>query len=49
MARCNVLGIFPATMLSRFKVRPVPGRDPGPTMILTLRPAGGLWLMTEAV
>ncbi|MEP1354733.1 MAG: hypothetical protein ABJX32_17835 [Tateyamaria sp.] len=49
MARSNVLGNFPATMLSRFKVRPVPGRDPEPTMILTSRPADGLWLMTEAV
>jgi hypothetical protein len=49
LARSNVLGIIPATMLSRFKVRPLPGRDPGPTMILTLRPVGGLWLMTEAV
>lgn len=49
LARSNVLGIIPATMLSRFKVRPLPGRDPGPTMILTLRPAGSLWLMTEAV
>ncbi|MEO0381523.1 MAG: cytochrome P450, partial [Pseudomonadota bacterium] len=36
--------IILATMLSRFKVRPVPGRDPEPVMILTLRPEGGVWL-----
>ncbi|MEO0765630.1 MAG: cytochrome P450, partial [Pseudomonadota bacterium] len=41
--------IILATMLSRFKVRPVPGRDPEPVMILTLRPEGGVWLTTEAV
>ena len=41
--------IILATMLSRFKVRPVPGRDPEPVMILTLRPEGGVWLTTEPV
>ncbi|MFL4469963.1 cytochrome P450 [Tateyamaria armeniaca] len=39
--------IILATMLSRFKVRPVPGRDPEPVMILTLRPNGGVWLTAE--
>lgn len=41
--------IILATLLSRFKVRPVPGRDPEPVMILTLRPEGGVWLTTEPV
>lgn len=39
--------IILATMLSRFKVKPVPGRDPDPVMILTLRPDGGVWLTAE--
>lgn len=39
--------IILATMLSRFKVKPVPGRDPDPVMILTLRPNGGVWLTAE--
>jgi len=38
-----------ATLLSRFRFTPVPGRDPAPVMILTLRPQGGVWLMAEAV
>ena len=38
-----------ATLLSRFRFTPVPGRDPAPVMILTLRPEGGVWLMAEAV
>ncbi len=38
-----------ATLLSRFRFTPVPGRDPKPVMILTLRPEGGVWLMAEAV
>jgi cytochrome P450 len=37
-----------ATLLSRFRFTPVPGRDPAPVMILTLRPQGGVWLMAEA-
>ncbi|MEO9685226.1 MAG: cytochrome P450 [Tateyamaria sp.] len=41
--------IILATMLSRFKVKPVPGRDPEPVMILTLRPDGGVWLTAEPV
>ncbi|PKQ11286.1 MAG: cytochrome P450 [Alphaproteobacteria bacterium HGW-Alphaproteobacteria-1] len=41
--------IILATLLSRFRFTPVPGRDPAPVMILTLRPDGGVWLMAEAV
>lgn len=36
--------IILATLLSRFRFSPVPGRDPEPRMILTLRPQGGVWL-----
>ena len=39
--------IILATILSRFKFTPVPGRDPDPVMILTLRPDGGVWLTAE--
>ncbi|KUF10075.1 cytochrome P450 [Pseudoponticoccus marisrubri] len=38
-----------ATLLARFRFTPVPGRDPDPVMILTLRPEGGVWLEAEAV
>ncbi len=38
-----------ATLLSRFRFKPVKGRDPKPVMILTLRPEGGVWLMAEPV
>lgn len=41
--------IILATLLSRFRFTPVPGRDPKPVMILTLRPEGGVWLMAEPV
>ncbi|WP_300064187.1 cytochrome P450 [uncultured Roseobacter sp.] len=41
--------IILATLLSRFRFVPVPGRDPKPVMILTLRPEGGVWLMAEPV
>jgi cytochrome P450 len=41
--------IILATLLGRFRFRPVPGRDPRPVMILTLRPEGGVWLMAEPV
>ncbi|MFU8834632.1 cytochrome P450 [Roseovarius autotrophicus] len=41
--------IILATLLSRFRFTPVPGRDPDPVMILTLRPNGGVWLMAEPV
>lgn len=36
--------IILATLLSRFRFRQVPGREPKPVMILTLRPEGGVWL-----
>ena len=39
--------IILATLLARFRFRPVPGRDPRPVMILTLRPEGGVWLTAE--
>ena len=39
--------IILATLLSRFRFRPVPGREPEPVMILTLRPEGGVWLEAE--
>jgi cytochrome P450 len=40
--------IILATLLARFRFSPVPGRDPKPVMILTLRPEGGVWLGVEA-
>lgn len=40
-------GIILATLLSRFRFAPVPGRAPKPVMILTLRPQGGVWLQVE--
>lgn len=36
--------IILATLLARFRFRAIPGRDPQPLMILTLRPHGGVWL-----
>lgn len=39
--------IILATLLARFRFDPVPGRDPRPVMILTLRPEGGIWLMAR--
>ncbi|AXI45092.1 cytochrome P450 [Sulfitobacter sp. SK012] len=41
--------IILATLLSRFKFTPVPGKEPDPVMILTLRPNGGVWLTAEPV
>jgi cytochrome P450 len=41
--------IILATLLSRFKYTPVPGKEPDPVMILTLRPQGGVWLTAEPV
>jgi cytochrome P450 len=41
--------IILATLLSRFRFRPVAGREPNPVMILTLRPEGGVWLTAEGV
>jgi len=39
--------IILATLLSRFRFTPVPGKDPEPVMILTLRPEGGVWLKAD--
>ena len=36
--------IILATLLSRFRFSRVPGREPKPVLILTLRPQGGVWL-----
>ncbi|WP_239520667.1 cytochrome P450 [Pseudooceanicola aestuarii] len=36
-----------ATLLARFRFRRVPGRDPAPVMIITLRAEGGVWLEAE--
>lgn len=33
-----------ATLLARFRFTSVPGREPRPVLILTLRPEGGVWL-----
>ncbi|SPF77730.1 cytochrome P450 [Pseudoprimorskyibacter insulae] len=41
--------IILATLISRFRFRPVAGRSPNPVMILTLRPEGGVWLTAEPV
>lgn len=38
-----------ASLLSKFKFTSIPGKDPQPIMILTLRPEGGVWLMVEEV
>lgn len=40
--------IILATLLARFRFTPVPGREPRPELILTLRPTGGIWLSVEA-
>ena len=39
--------IILATLLSRYRFDPVPGREPKPVMILTLRPEGGVWLQPD--
>lgn len=36
-----------ATLLARFRFTPIPGKEPKPVMILTLRPQGGVWLKVE--
>ncbi|WGW05191.1 cytochrome P450 [Tropicibacter oceani] len=36
-----------ATLLANFRFKAVPGRNPDPVMILTLRPEGGVWLEAE--
>jgi cytochrome P450 len=38
-----------ATLLARFRFSPLPGKEPRPVMILTLRPEGGVWLKVERV
>ena len=39
--------IILATLLARFRFAPIPGKDPRPVMILTLRPEGGVWLKVD--
>jgi cytochrome P450 len=41
--------IILATLLARFRFSALPGREPKPVMILTLRPQGGVWLKVERV
>ncbi|WP_375174734.1 cytochrome P450 [Pseudooceanicola sp.] len=41
--------IILATLLARFRFRPVAGRTPKPVMIITLRPEGGVWLTAEPI
>lgn len=41
--------IILATLLSRYRFRPVPGRRPKPKLILTLRAEGGIWLNVEPI
>lgn len=36
-----------ATLLARFTFSAVPGREPKPVMIITLRPEGGVWLTAK--
>jgi cytochrome P450 len=38
-----------STLISRFRFTRIPGRDPKPVMLLTLRPQGGVQLLVEAV
>ena len=39
--------IILATLLARFRFRPVPGAEPVPTMTMTVRPEGGVRLIAE--
>ncbi|MEE3070601.1 MAG: cytochrome P450, partial [Pseudomonadota bacterium] len=39
--------IILASLLSSFRFTPVAGVSPDPVMILTLRPEGGVWVMSE--
>ncbi|MDH3265009.1 MAG: cytochrome P450 [Paracoccaceae bacterium] len=39
--------IILATLVSRYRFARVPGKEPKPVLILTLRPEGGVWLMVE--
>ncbi len=36
-----------ATLLARFRFTRVPGKEPKPVLILTLRPEGGVWLKVD--
>lgn len=38
-----------ASLISRFEYSLVPGKDPKPTLVLTLRPANGIWLNVRPV
>jgi cytochrome P450 len=39
--------IILSTLLSRYRFGRVPGKEPKPVLILTLRPEGGVWLTVE--
>lgn len=39
--------IILATVLSRYRITPVKGRVPTPTLLITLRPEGGVWAHVE--
>ncbi|MEL6522122.1 MAG: cytochrome P450 [Pseudomonadota bacterium] len=39
--------IILATLLARYRFDPIPGKVPDPTLIITLRPEGGVWLKPE--
>lgn len=39
--------IILASILTKYRFDPVPGKTPKPVMILTLRPEGGVWLMPK--
>jgi cytochrome P450 len=41
--------ILLATILARFRVTPVAGKTPVPTLLITLRPEGGVWCHVEAL
>ncbi|MFD1911650.1 cytochrome P450 [Halodurantibacterium flavum] len=41
--------IILATLLARLRFAPVPGKEPRPVLILTLRPEGGVWLRVDPV
>ena len=45
----NEAVIILASILTRFRFRPVVGKVPDPVMVLTLRPEGGVWLTAEPV
>lgn len=41
--------IILSTLLARYRFAAVPGRSPKPTLIITLRPEGGVWMTVEPV